>query len=193
MQPDIHYRILVASAGISTLYDRYVKAQKLSADAAQEAIVGHLQALYDALCLKPKQGVLTKLIAPKRPKPRGVYIWGDVGRGKSLLMDMFFASIPFPEKERIHFYSLMLGLHKAIHALRQQNVENPAQAAAQELAKKYRLLCIDEFQVTDVADAMLLHGLFTTLLKENVTIVITSNRPPDSLYLTACSENSWTS
>lgn len=96
---------------------------------------------------------------------------------------MFFSTVSMHTKQRIHFHSLMLGIHRHIHLLRQKDVSDPLIAAAQELAKKIKLLCIDEFQVTDVADAMLLNRLFSYLLEHEVTIVITSNRPPEELYL----------
>ena len=165
------------------LYEQYVKDGRLNNDAAQQMVAGRLQELYDRLAAKPG-GILSKLFAPHNASaPRGLYIWGEVGRGKSMLMDMFFSTISMTGKQRVHFYSLMLGIHRNIHLLRQKNIEDPLMATARDLAKKTKLLCIDEFQVTDVADAMILNRLFSILLENGVTIVATSNRPPEELYL----------
>ncbi len=166
------------------LYDQYVKDSRLKGDAEQKRIIGRLQLLFEQISVKPKNPLIKKIMPARSSEAlRGLYIWGDVGRGKSMLMDMFFHSVPTTAKQRLHFYSLMLGIHKSVHLLRQKQVEDPVKATAKELAKKYKLLCLDEFQVTDVADAMILSKLFLALLEENVVIVITSNRPPEELYL----------
>jgi len=166
------------------VYEQYVKEGGLQDDPAQRMVAGYFQILYDALATKPKRRIINKII-PLHDKTslRGMYVWGDVGRGKSLLMDIFLESAPITAKQRIHFHSLMLDIHKNIHTLRQKKVTDPLKAVAMDIAKKTRLLCIDEFQVTDVADAMILKKLFAILLKENVLVVITSNRPPKELYM----------
>jgi len=167
------------------IYEQYVRDGKLNGDAEQRLVAGYLQSLHDALTAAPPKGrIIRKLIsAHASDVPRGIYIWGEVGRGKSMLMDMFFSSVTMTARQRVHFYALMLELHKHIHLLRKKNSDDPLKAAARELAKKAKLLCIDEFQVTDVADAMILHRLFSILLEEKVTLVVTSNRPPEELYL----------
>lgn len=168
----------------SIIYEQYVKSGKIEPDYFQKTVVASLQKLYECFVFKPKESLLNKIIPARRKLPaRGIYIWGDVGRGKSMLMDIFFGSVPITAKKRIHFHSLMLGIHRNIHLLRQKHIDNPVRHAAKDIAKKTSLLCLDEFQVTDVADAMILGKLFHNLLEENVTIVITSNRAPEELYL----------
>ncbi len=164
------------------VYEQYVKNGKLSDDEAQRRVVEHLQELYDELTSQEKRGWFTRLF--KKPEnPRSIYIWGDVGRGKSLLMDTFFDTVPLDKKKRIHFHALMIKVHAQIHAFRKIEDDTPLESAAKEISEKIELLCLDEFQVTDVADAMILSKLFTTLLEDNVTFVITSNRKPEDLYL----------
>ena len=152
---------------------------ELKADPAQDEAVRQLQAVIDKLA--EKRGFSLFRRTPELP--RGLYIWGDVGRGKTLLMDMFFDAAPVARKRRAHFNSFMVDVHARIHAQRQKaGSDDPIPPVASSIAEEARLLCFDEFQVTDVADAMILGRLFDRLFSENVTIVATSNTPPDRLY-----------
>lgn len=173
----------------------------LEPDAAQADAVAELQRLYDALAAggaappdKPRNGLgglLNRLLGdtpPDTAAPKGIYLYGDVGRGKSMLMDMFFASAPVERKRRVHFHAFMLEVHRTIHGWRKAAktngpaIDDPIPPLADKIAGESRLLCFDEFHVTDVADAMLLSRLFTALLARGVVVVATSNWPPELLY-----------
>jgi len=171
------------------LYDDALAKGELRADAAQAHAAQKLTDLARALGAKRgfflfrKQLNLFGRHSPPGGTPKGLYIWGDVGRGKTLLMDFFFATAPVKKKRRAHFNRFMVDVHARIHAERQrEGSSDPIPVVAHALAEDARLLCFDEFQVTDVADAMILGRLFDHLFKEGVIIVATSNTPPDRLY-----------
>jgi cell division protein ZapE len=160
-------------------YRAAVARGELKPDAAQENAVAALHAL--AMAVGKKRGF--SLFRKTADAPHGLYIWGDVGRGKTLLMDFFFEEAPVEKKRRAHFNRFMVDVHARIHAERQKvGVDDPILPVARALAEDARLLCFDEFQVTDIADAMVLGRLFDQLFRQGVVIVATSNTPPDRLY-----------
>lgn len=114
--------------------------------------------------------------------PKGLYLWGGVGRGKSMLMDWFYEAAPIQDKKRVHFHAFMLDVHARINHWRKTGEGDPIAPVAKEIAKEAELLCFDEFHVTDITDAMILSRLFEALWKRGIVVVATSNRPPIDLY-----------
>lgn len=175
-------------------YDQLVASGKIEWDAAQAALVARLDQLSEQLAdtlLAAKGSSLGWLFARSRPKPaaiRGLYLYGSVGRGKTMLMDLFFERAPVKLKRRVHFHKFMADAQDRIHRARQAIVagtlagSDPIVPVAAELAAEARLLCFDEFAVTDIADAMILGRLFTRLFDLGTVIVATSNVAPDRLY-----------
>jgi len=173
-------------------------AGEIHADPVQEKVVLRLQAIHDRLAAMAaaqpvKTGFLARLglgHAPKPPEgPHGLYIWGSVGRGKSMLMDLFFADAPVARKRRVHFHEFMLEVQARLHRRREELAAKGAPPESdtivpigKEIAAETRLLSFDEFQVTNIADAMILGRLFETLFEEGITVIATSNRAPDDLY-----------
>jgi len=149
-------------------------------DDAQVRVLGHFQRLHDELAQSEQVGYsLLSVFMRKRPI-RGLYLWGDVGRGKSFLMDAFFDSVPVARKSRVHFHRFMQDIHHRLRAL--QGEENPLVQIADDIAEEYRLLCLDEFHVTDIGDAMLMRNLLQGLFDHGLVLVTTSNEAPDDLY-----------
>ena len=165
-------------------YRALVDAGRLSPDAAQERAIQSLTRLHLSLAGRSPAGPLRKLAHRWLDKPltpvRGVYLWGGVGRGKTLMMDLFFDCLPFADKERAHFHRFMAGIHTALkrHAER----SDPLELVADEIADRARIVCFDEFTVTDIADAMILGNLFTALFRRGISLAATSNLKPEDLY-----------
>lgn len=174
-----------ASAHLSLLdiYDRELLRLGHSADPAQRLAVEQLNDLRQRLLAYKRKSLWQRLLTPRgrlRQLERGVYLWGGVGRGKTWLMDLFYTSLPFRKKQRVHFHRFMQYVHDELR--RQRNRADPLDLVAQQIALKIRVLCFDEFYVSDIADAMLLGKLLHALFDRGVTLVATSNCAPDELY-----------
>ena len=163
-------------------YHQLRHKHNLAKDLAQISIIKQLDKLrYDLL--KANKSFFHKIFYKKRNISGGIYIYGEVGRGKSMLMDLFFNHINLPKK-RIHFHQYMIIIHRSLHNLRKTHpkLTDPLKYLAKEFAQKYQILCFDEFHVNDIADAMILERLFRHLFHYKITIVTTSNRHPKDLY-----------
>ncbi|MDP3483008.1 MAG: cell division protein ZapE, partial [Sulfuricella sp.] len=152
-------------------------------DEAQRQAVDRLQRLYDALLGSEarKSRFVHKLFGRKQHPVRGLYLWGGVGRGKSFLMDAFFSSVPIEHKKRVHFHRFMQDVHAELDTIKHH--ADPLVIVAQRIAQQARLICFDEFHVSDIADAMLLGRLLRELLQQGVVLIATSNHKPDELYM----------
>ena len=170
----------VNEPGLRERFEQELKRRGYAPDAAQLIAVARLEQLGVALARRRRSWL--QWLPGKRgaPAARGVYLWGAVGRGKTWLMDLFFASVPAVARRRQHFHHFMRDVHAELAALHGQS--EPLRVVARELARHARLLCLDELFVEDIADAMLLATLFEALLRQGVALVITSNVPPAGLY-----------
>lgn len=159
------------------IYAARIDANELTADAAQKALLPELERIRLELHKAPPKGWFRKQPDP----PKGLYMWGGVGRGKSMLMDMFVGSLDVPSR-RVHFHAFMHEIHAGIHAARQKGLQDAVAPVAAKVAGEVRLLAFDEMQITDITDAMIVGRLFEALWAAGVVVVTTSNRVPDDLY-----------
>ncbi|WP_168454082.1 cell division protein ZapE [Sphingopyxis microcysteis] len=164
-------------------YDALVAGGELRPDAEQRAAAERLNALQAELeAVPPRGSLLWRLTGRKPESPRGVYLWGAVGRGKSMLMDLFYDQLHIQRKRRVHFHAFMLDVHARMREVRKSEAGDPIPLVADALVENVRCLAFDEMVVNNSADAMILSRLFTALIDRGVTVVATSNRPPSDLY-----------
>ena len=166
-------------------YAEKITSGELREDAGQASVAAQLDRLAKALEANGQRGTIGKLFT-RNNAPKGIYIYGDVGRGKTMLMDLFFANLDVQAKQRIHFHAFMQDIHQRRAALKNGDVVTEI---ARDLAKQAQVLCLDEMQISDIADAMIVGRLFKALMTHGTVIVTTSNLPPDLLYKDGLNRN----
>ena len=166
---------------VVTLYEQSLAKRGFVSDPSQWLAVEQLQRLFmEWSAYKVRRNNALKRLLVKPPLPRGVYLWGAVGRGKSFLMDSFYLCVPLVRKRRVHFHHFMREIHREMNELK--GAEDPLSAVAERTARRYRLVCFDEFHVSDIADAMILGRYLEKVMHRGVEFVMTSNYHPDELY-----------
>ena len=166
---------------VREFYDHALSERGFKSDEAQQRAIDRLQRAYEEwVAFKSQRSSTFKRLINRPDVPRGVYMWGGVGRGKSFLMDSFYSVVPVVRKTRVHFHEFMRDVHRQLDELK--GIANPLDEVAKRIAKKYRLICFDEFHVSDIADAMILYNLLGGLFDNGVSFVMTSNYKPDTLY-----------
>ena len=166
---------------VREFYENALVQRGFSADPAQKIAIERLQLAYEQwVDYRSRRSTSFKRLINRPEVPRGVYLWGGVGRGKSFLMDSFYVAVPLVRKTRIHFHEFMRGVHRELDDLK--GVANPLHEVARRIAKRYRLICFDEFHVSDIADAMIMYQLLSVLFELGVSFIITSNYEPKTLY-----------
>lgn len=163
-------------------YDRLVSSGELKPDKEQRGAAERLDRLQQELEAESGGSFFKRIFKGKAETPRGVYVWGAVGRGKSMIMDLFYDTLTIEKKRRVHFHAFMLDVHERMREVRKQEKGDPIPQVAAELVADIRCLAFDEMVVNNSADAMILSRLFTALIDQGVCVVATSNRPPKDLY-----------
>lgn len=162
-------------------YEHVLAERGYESDPSQLTAVARLQQAYDDwVSFRERRSSRLRRLVNRPEVPRGVYLWGGVGRGKSFLMDSFFTVVPIVRKTRVHFHEFMRDVHRQLDE--QKDVEDPLKIVAAKIARKHRLICFDEFHVSDIADAMILYNLMSALFDQGTSFVLTSNYAPDALY-----------
>ena len=169
-------------SAVSRRYEALLAAGELHDDPDQRRAVGVLDRLSDTLAAGAAPGLWARLTGKRAPPPGGVYMWGGVGRGKSMLMDLAFEAIDVSPKRRVHFHEFMMEVHDRLRVARGTETGDPIAPVAAAIAAEARFLAFDEMVINNSADAMILSRLFSALLANGVTVVTTSNRPPRDLY-----------
>jgi cell division protein ZapE len=170
------------SQHLTALYDTRVSEGLLRPDPAQRRVIDLLEQVRERLEAPERSGFLARFRRAEPMGKQGLYLWGGVGRGKSMLMDMFFQHAAIEGKRRVHFHAFMQEVQAALHEVRKTGVDDAILPVAEGIARDLKLLCFDEMQITDIADAMIVGRLFERLFEAGVVIVATSNRHPSSLY-----------
>ena len=160
------------------LFDEKIASGQLKHDPAQDAVIAEFDRIREGLKAPARKGLFRR--APEPPK--GLYLWGGVGRGKSMLMDLFVSTLDDIPARRVHFHAFMQEIHTALHAARQTGVDDAIAPVARDVAESVRLLAFDEMQITDITDAMIVGRLFEALFSAGVVVITTSNRVPQDLY-----------
>lgn len=167
---------------LTAVYDTRVEEGVLRPDPAQRAILVELERYRVRLMADKPKGFFARFRTEAPPEHQGLYLWGGVGRGKSMVMDLFFAHCPIQKKRRVHFHAFMQEVQAALHEARKTGVADAIKPVAEAITRDVRLLCFDEMQITDIADAMIVGRLFEQLFAAGVQVVTTSNRHPTELY-----------
>jgi cell division protein ZapE len=166
---------------VRQFYEQSLSQRGYQPDEAQLRAIERLQRAYEEwVAYKAQRASTFKRLISRPAVPRGVYMWGGVGRGKSFLMDSFYSVVPVVRKTRLHFHEFMRDVHRQLDELK--GIADPLDEVAKRIAKKYRLICFDEFHVSDIADAMILYNLLKGLFDHGVSFVMTSNYEPSTLY-----------
>jgi cell division protein ZapE len=167
---------------VAAAYDEEIADGRLKRDEAQSAVAARLSTLAEVLGNHKPRGLFSIFTGERNGQgPKGLYIWGAVGRGKTMLMDLFFSHVAAEPKRRVHFHAFMQDVHARLHKAR-KSAKDPLGDVARDLADEAKLLCLDEMQIGDIADAMIVGRLFQILIERGSVVVTTSNTPPAELY-----------